>query len=292
MMKTNVLVAIKNLLEYKDNKILDLHSKATNNRANNMGDALEYFVKDLFCNSLKENNFTKKDEIYSKYLSYLGNNSNPPDFIIKKSSAVEVKKVEGLNFGNIPLNSSYPKDYLYSDSTLINEECKKCEDKFGGWTKKEMIYAVGNVEENKLRLLWIVDGLCYCADHIVYKNIKTAMQVGINSIPGIKFAETKELGKIQKIDSLGVTDLRIRGMWGIKHPMKVFDYLIKDYDKTTEFQLYCLILESKFDNICEKDKDNLKKYINSGTLIQKNVQIKDPNNQSKLLDAVLFEASF
>lgn len=290
-MNTNVLVAIKNLLDYSDNQILDFYSKSSNNRANSMGDALEYFVKDLFCSSLKIGDFNKKDEIYSKYLSYLGNKNNPPDFIIKKSSAVEVKKIENLTFGDIALNSSYPKDYLYSTSTLISSACKNCENEFGGWTKKEMIYAIGNVMRDKLRMLWLIDGLCYCADDDVYKKIKSNMQEGINSIPGVEFAETKELGKVKKIDPLGVTDLRIRGMWSIQHPMKVFNYLTEDYSKDTNLQLYCLILKDTFDKICEDDKNNLLHYIKNGKLIKQDVKIKNPNNPAKFIEAILYKAS-
>ncbi|MCI6669012.1 MAG: NgoPII family restriction endonuclease [Romboutsia timonensis] len=290
-MSTNILVAIKNLLEYGDNKILDFYTRASNNRANNMGDALEYFVKDLFCSSLKIEDFDKKDEIYSNYLSYLGNKNNPPDFIIKKSSAIEVKKVENLSFGNIALNSSYPKDYLYSTSTLISDACKTCENEFGGWTKKRMIYAVGNVMRDKLRVLWLVDGACYCADDNVYKKIKINMQEGINSIPGVEFAETNELGKVKKIDPLGITDLRIRGMWSIKHPMKVFDYLVRDYNKDTNLQLYCLMLKDKYDKICDNDKNSLEEYIKNGKLIKQDVRIKNPNNPAKFMDAILYKAS-
>lgn len=290
-METNILVALKNLMSIETNELLDIYNGTVHNRANSMGDALEYFIKDLFCSSLNKENFNDRDVIYSKYLSYLGNSNNPPDFIIKKSSAVEVKKVENLSFGNIALNSSYPKDYLYSTSTLISQACKNCEDEFGGWDKKDMIYAIGNVIKNKLRVLWLVDGACYSADDSVYRKIKTTIQYGINSIPGVEFADTKELGKVKKIDPLGVTDLRIRGMWSIKHPNKVFDYLIEDYSKDVELQVYCLILKEKLDCICIDDKKNLMKYIYNGKLTKQEVKVKNPNNPAKFLDAVLFKAS-
>lgn len=290
-METNVLIALKNLMTITTNELLDIYQKTVNNRANSMGDALEYFVKDLFCSSLNEKDFIKRDEIYSNYLSYLGNSNNPPDFIIKKSSAIEVKKIENLSFGDIALNSSYPKDYLYSTSTLINQACRICEDEFGGWSKKDMIYAIGNVIKNKLRVLWLVDGSCYCADDNIYRKIKTTIQVGVNSIPGVEFADTKELGKVKKIDPLGVTDLRVRGMWSIKHPSKVFDSLVKDYSKDVELKVYCLLLKDKFDKICEDDKSNLQEYINTGKLIMRDVKIKNPNNPAQFLDAVFFEAN-
>lgn len=291
-MSTNVLVALKNILDKPTNELLEIYDGAVHNRANNMGDALEYYIKDLFCSSVNINDFSKKDKIYSKYLSYLGNSNNPPDFIIKQSSAVEVKKIEKLSFGDIALNSSHPKDYLYSDSTLINSACKSCEDAYGGWDKKEMIYSIGNVVGNKLKLLWLLDGACYSADDKVYKKIKTTIQKGINDIQGVEFADTKELGKVKKIDPLGVTDLRIRGMWSIKHPMKVFDYLVDSYDNSKELQVYCLMLKDKIDRINNDDKENLKEYIKKGKLTKEDVKVKNPNNPAQFMDAVLFKIAF
>lgn len=290
-MNTNVLVALKNLLDKSNNELLDIYQGTIHNRANNMGDALEYYIKDLFCSSLDVKDFKSRDEIYSKHLSYLGNSNNPPDFIIKQSSAVEVKKVENLIFGDIALNSSHPKDNLQASSTLIKDACRKCEDELGGWIKKDMIYTIGNVIGNKLRVLWILDGACYCAEDDVYKRIKETIKTGVNCINGVEFTESKELGKIKKIDPLGVTDLRIRGMWHIKHPMKVFDYLVDGYSKNTELQVYCLLLKSKFDNIRNDDKTNLLEYINTGKLLKEDVKIKNPNNPAQFLDAVLFKAS-
>lgn len=290
-MSTNELVALNNLMSIKSNELLEIYKGTIHNRANSMGDALETFVKDLFCSCLDIHDFSTKDIIYSNYLSYIGNSTNPPDFIIRQSSAVEVKKIENLSFGDIALNSSYPKDYLYSNSTLINKGCRKCEDDLGGWTKKEMVYVIGNVIKNRLRVLWLLDGKCYCADDEVYSKIKTTINTGIKNINGVEFADTKELGKVKKIDPLGITDLRIRGMWSIKHPMKTFDYLVDEYSKDIELQVYCLLLKSKYDNICEDDKNNLVEYINNGKLERMDVRIKNPNNPAQFLDAVLFKAS-
>lgn len=287
-MKTNILVALKNVLSLSTNELISIYSNTSNNRANNMGDAFEFYIKDLFCNSIDINNFNHKDKKYSKYLSYLGNKNNPPDFIIKEGAAVEVKKVENLSFGDILLNSSYPKDYLYSNSPLISRSCKQCEE---NWIKKDMIYTIGNVVENKLRVLWLLYGDCYSAEEETYKKIKTKIKDGIEEISNVEFSPTKELGKVNKVDPLGITNLRIRGMWSIKHPMRVFNYLVEDYKQKTEFQVYCLILKNKYDELPSKDKENLEPYINNKILIKENVKIKNPNNPAKYLEAILFKAS-
>ena len=58
-METNLLIAIVNLIK---NPITNLVSNYRSvNRANSMGDALEFYVKDLFCNSLNENDIEKKN---------------------------------------------------------------------------------------------------------------------------------------------------------------------------------------------------------------------------------------
>ena len=288
-MKTNILVALKNILSLSTNELISIYSTTSNNRANNMGDALEFYIKDLFCSSIHINNFTNKDVEYSKYLSYLGNSNNPPDFIIEKGPAIEVKKIENLSFGDIALNSSYPKDYLYSSSTLINSACRECEK---DWIKKDMIYAIGNIVNKKLRVLWLLYGDCYSAEQETYQKMKTTIQYGVTQIQGVEFTQTKELGKVNKVDPLGITNLRIRGMWSIKHPMKVFDYLVEDYSHTTELQVYCLILKNKYDELPDEYKKNLEYYINDKkNLTKENVKIKNPNNPAKYLDAILFKAS-
>ncbi|SHK50484.1 NgoPII family restriction endonuclease [Tepidibacter formicigenes] len=291
-MNTNVLVALKNLLESRNNKLLEIYGGS--NRANNMGDALEYYIKDLFCNSLDEQDFDKKDRIYSEYLSYSGAKNNPPDFIVKKHIAVEVKKIQGLGFGNIALNSSYPKDYIYSNSKLITEACRTCEDEFGGWDKKDIVYAIGNIDskQNKLKVLWLLYGNTYCADQQTYLRYKEVIKEGIEEISGVDFSETNELGKIHNVDPLKITELRIRGMWSIKHPMKVFSYLTKDYFKDDNFRAYVLMLKSDFNKIDDKYKEELNKYIDSGLLSMENVEIKNPNNPVKYVDAILYKTSF
>ena len=113
-MKSNILKAMNNMTIYGSNELLRFY--VGNNRANNMGDALEIFVKDIFCNSFS---FTDEEalEKYSETFSYLGNASNPPDIIIRGGDAIEVKKIEG--FSSLALNSSYPKQKLYNNSTMI-----------------------------------------------------------------------------------------------------------------------------------------------------------------------------
>lgn len=292
-MDTNILVALKNALECKNRKLSEAYKSSVKNKVNGVGDALEYFVKDLFCSSIEIGNIDKKKEEHNKYLSYLGNSSNPPDFIIKGSDAVEVKKLEGLAFGDLQLNSSYPKDYLYSDSSMINEKCKTCEDDLGGWIKKDMIYAIGNVKNKELRVLWLIDGACYCADSSIYEKCRKSVEEALHKSDKLKFSETKELGRINKVDPLKITNLRIRPMWLLQHPMRLFKGILenKEDKKDIDFQVHCLMLKKKYDSLPEKDRENLKTYEDAGILHSKCVRIKNPNNSDEELEAILFTAS-
>jgi len=277
-METNILKGLINLIK---NPITDLkHHYVSKNRANSMGEALEFFIKDLFCETLEENDLNVKNETYSKFFSYLGNQNNPPDIIIRGGDAIEVKKIESFGSG-IALNSSYPKDRLYADSPMITQACRDCEN----WREKDIVYIIGVLGKNKLHSIWFVYGDCYAANKEVYERIKNKISQGINEMTDVEFSETKELGRVNKVDPLGITCLRIRGMWHIDNPVKVFKY-ITEVNKKDDFTVNALILKEKYDSFPEKDKKELEgiKLKNFEIL---DVKIKSPNNSAKLLNAKL-----
>ncbi len=277
-METNILVGLYNLI---NNPIVNIKSFYLSKiRANGMGEALEYYIKDLLCNSLEEKNLSKKNEIYSKYFSYLGNQNNPPDIIIRNGDAIEVKKIESFTSG-IALNSSYPKNKLYANSPMITQACASCEN----WREKDIIYIIGVTIDNKLRSLWAVYGDCYAADRETYEKIRTAIAQGLNELPNIEFSTTKELGRVNRVDPLGITYLRIRGMWGIDNPAKVFDY-ISEIDTTKDLNVNVLMLKEKYLSFSELDRKKIEAITNKDFQI-KDVKIKSPNNAAKLLDAKL-----
>lgn len=85
----NIINAILYLIE---NPVIELVAEYKNrNRANQAGDALEEYIKDLFAGSL---NCSEQERIkrHNEVFSYLGNNSNPPDMMLKNGDAIEVKK--------------------------------------------------------------------------------------------------------------------------------------------------------------------------------------------------------
>jgi hypothetical protein len=251
-----------------------------NNRANNMGEGLETYIKDIFANTTNETDEQVKLEKLAITYSYQGNKNNPPDLMLRDSDAIEVKKLESKNSA-IALNSSYPKAKLYADSPMITTACKNCEE----WSIKDMLYAVGYVSQSNLKSLWLVYGDCFCADKETYERIKTTISSGITTIPDVEFTETKELGKVKKVDPLGITDLRIRGMWHIDNPNKTFNY-IYTYDDTKNFQLICLMKKEKYDSLPIEDKEVIENLENENVSVQ-NIRIKNPNNPIQLIDAKL-----
>ncbi len=277
---SNILQAIKNLVQNPVVEIISHYSGR--NRVNGVGDALEKYVKDLFADTLNEDNEYEKIKRYNEVFSYQGNQNNPPDIILQKGDAIEVKKVQG-NAQTLALNSSYPKSKLYCDCAMITDACKTCES----WVEKDIIYIVGNTDDTKLKTLWFVYGDCYAADKDIYERIKNTISDCLTQMPNIELTPTNELGKIKKVDPLGITDLRIRGMWSIFHPYKVFDYLPK-LNVASEFRFFCVMKEEKFNSFSESDKKALCELQGDKFKIS-DLQIKNPNNPAALINVKFME---
>lgn len=276
-MATNLLIAIKNVV---NNPVIDIASFYRSvNRMNGMGESLELYIKDVFCDSLNVEDMAEKNRIFSEHFSYIGNQNNPPDVMIRGGDAIEVKKIESIGAG-LALNSSYPKDKLHSDSPMITNECRGCED----WKEKDILYTVGVVKESKLRSLWFVYGDCYAASKEIYERIKDKVSGGLRELQDIELSETNELGRVNKVDPLGITYLRIRGMWGIDNPNIVFSYITKAVE--AKLSVNALLLKTKYETFPQEDRNNLESIRNENFSMS-DVQIKSPNNPAVLLEAKL-----
>lgn len=272
----NILEAIKVIV---DNSVPDIVSYYQGkNRINSVGDALECFIKDIFSDTLNENDLNLKNQKYSEAFSYIGNQNNPPDIILKNGDAIEVKKIESLK-SSIALNSSYPKSKLYFNDPMLTSSCRNCED----WQEKDIIYVIGVIKDRKLKLLWLVYGDCYAADREVYKRITNTINSGIHEIKDVEFSQTKELGRVNKVDPLGITYLRIRGMWGIQNPIFVYDYLFENFD-IDAFQLIVIMKEEKYLSFPSEMRTFVEAISDKGFTI-KNVNIKSPDNPAQLIPA-------
>jgi hypothetical protein len=97
-------------------------------------------------------------------------------------------------------------------------------------------------------------------------------------------SQTDELGRINRVDHLGISDLRVRSMWLIQNPFKHFDYLTKDITDYT-FKLVALIPTAKFNNFSNVEEfENFCK--NYGVYIS-DEDIEDPQNPANFINSKL-----
>lgn len=270
----NLLRAIVNLTEDVENRLREQGRSV--NRANAQGEALEEYIKDLFAETRECEDDLERAKIHEGVFSYLGNANNPPDIILKNGDAIEVKKITSFT-ADLALNSSYPKAKLFSNSPMITQACRECEE----WEEKDIIYIIGIIRSEKIKQLIFIYGIDYAASNEVYDKIKTVISKGIKEIEGVEFTETKELGKVKKVDPLGITDLRIRGMWHISNPLKVYNYIYK-IEETEKLNFVAIINEEKFNSFPEEDKLKVKKLKDELKIEVIETSIKNPDNPAKL----------
>jgi len=280
-MANNILRAILNIASFGNNN-LKSYASTYLNRINAVGEQLEFYIKDAISSSFKITQ-AQKQASYSKVFSYLGNQNNPPDMIIKNSDAFEIKKIESP-FASLALNSSPPKDRLRAEDIRITEACRKCEPL--AWKEKDLFYVIGNAKGGIVKSLFFIHGTCYAANHEVYDKVHEPIKKEVDSVLdslGLEKAETVELGKVKKVDPLGITELRIRGMWSIENPLKVFESLcpLEDGNK---LNLFALMRKEKYLSF---PKEDLKELEVSKNISVKDAKIPDPNNPAKLIEAKL-----
>ncbi|MEG4229178.1 NgoPII family restriction endonuclease [Microcoleus sp. N9_B2] len=263
---TNILEAIATIINHP---IPDLLSSK----------AFESFVKDAFANAINEPE-PSKPEKYDEVFSWIRTTqSNPPNLMIRNGDAIEVYKIQSPK-GSIQLNSSYPKSKLFSDNPQITLVCRECET----WTEKDIIYAIGVISKEHLKTLWLIYGDCYAASQEYYEGIKDQIASGINAIADIEFSETEELGRVNKVDPLSITSLRIRPMWLINNPSTVFDYVDTGYDPKKNFQIIAIMKESKYLSFPLDSRTKIESISVPGFNI--NTQsIKCPDNPGNLIPA-------
>ncbi len=299
-MPANVLNAIIALSKYRNNNLGDYANNYAI-RINAVGEKLEYYVKDLLTGKFY-NSENERDLAYSRHYSYLGNQNNAVDAIAKGGDAFEIKKIESrpasLSFGKIALNNSPPKDVLHSGDRRLRGDVKEIDG--GNWAEKDIFYAVGATAGAAVKYLYFVQGTCYAARAEVYDRIFQEVKQNVRGTmqsSGIEFEPTKELGRVHRVDPLGITDFRLRGMWEIRNPADVFRS-IAPLDARGAFTCYAIMEEGKFNALSSEVPANL--YGNGlieqsqvgGPIRVERVNVKDPNNPAKLKDAVLIKVEW
>lgn len=102
--------------------------------------------------------------------------------------------------------------------------------------------------------------------------------------------KTIELGKVKEVDPLGITYFRMRGMWYIQHPLKVFDYIeqidSKDNNLVTIYALMTLQKYLRF------DRDKLIELTSMPEVKIFDKIVKNPNNPANIIDSKLIKICF
>jgi hypothetical protein len=254
--------------------------------ANSSGTPFEMYFKDRLV-GLVPGNDPVRVETYRRYLIYQGGANNPPDAMFRggdEGDAFEFKKFESGPFGDMPLNSSWPKDRLTTSSYGLASACRSCEE----WTERDFFYVCGGVPSKTscLAWIWICDARLMAARNDTYRSLHAAIQSGIASISDVEFAPTVELGKVRNCDRTGRTALRIRGMWSLKKPGEMFRD-IQGVKHTDAQNLHALIREEKWKRFPQPSIDRIEELRTTPGFTQTTVKVPDPNTPGAMIPAVL-----
>lgn len=277
----NVATAMANIATFGNNDLKDYSTRYLN-RVNAAGEQLECYFKDAIAGSF-ETPFHEKEHVHQNAFSYLGNQNNPPDMIVKGGDAYEVKKIENPK-STLALNSSPPKDRLMACDSRITESCRSCDG--GNWEEKDIFYAIGHVAGGLAKYLFFIQGTCYAADHSTYERVSEPLKSEIDSIicaQGLEKGETNELGKVKRVDPLGITELRVRGMWTIRNPLSVYAHHCKIGDKS-KFHMFALMRKEKYYSYPLGDRKSLE---GMRSMFVDEISIADPNNPAVPVDSIL-----
>ena len=254
-------------------------------RINSAGALFEYYIKDALTGRFYGDE-ESRDRAYRQNFAWLGNQNNPPDAIAQRGDAFEIKKLQSP-MNAIALNSSPPKDTLHRNDSRIVEACRNSDG--GRWQIKDIFYAIGWIESKQVRSVYFVQGSCYAASSEVYERVSSRLAESVNEAilsSGLESGKTNELGRINRVDPLGITSLRVRGMWQIENPSRVFENIAK-LDQRKTFQAYAIMKWEKYIQMLGARQGGL-----PNALKLSREKVPDPNNPADVIDVALLEVSW
>lgn len=281
----DVLTAIADIIDHRAFTLPTPGAAA--NAVGAAGTAFEMYVKDRLV-GLTPGDDPGRAGRYRQYLVYEGALNNPPDAMYRGGNAgdaFEMKKFSGGPMREIQLNSSWPKDRLRLDSYGLTDECKCCES----WTERDLFYICGGVPSGTSRIawVWVCDARLMAACNETYKRLHANLQSGIRDIPDITFSPTVELGKVLGCDRAGRTSLRIRGMWTIPTPGKMFEEVAGVRHSERNPTLHALIREEKWQALPVASRERIDSLKKTPGVSVSMVEVPDPNYHGGHIRAVL-----
>ena len=287
-MSSNILTAIKNISDFKTNNIHEYFKEYATTQIKTPRQQIEYYVKDAISGSFKSAKDKKAKDRYRGVFSYLGNKSKQPDMIIENGDALVIRTNKTYK-ASLTLSNSPPKDRLNWNDPWIFRNCRTIDS--GQWKSKDIFYVNGWIEKGKIKYLYFVQGRCYASEESVYNKKIHDLKKNIENYlagEGLEANTTIDLGTVSNIDPLGITNLRIRGIWKIQNPLKVFSD-IYSYDKNKDFALIALMLKNKFDSFPKNDIDAI--MVDKQIKVS-DVELRNPNNPAKKIEAKLITISW
>jgi len=247
------------------------------------GSGLELWVKHFLARTIGYANPVEIQGRWRNVYSFLGGTNNPPDLMIRGSYAIEVKKSEVATKvlrrpSSLQLNSSFPNRILSVDDPRLQRECLDAES----WRQKPFIYVFGLVDKqtSSVRSLWLVDGRCISDLRSSYEAIIRKIQAPLTAMGS---EATNELGRFNRVDALGQTSLRVRGMWQLVHPaISLQKFLIAP--GTRDFVFNCVLPENDFILFPEDDIAAIRIREHKG-LMSSCRAIPDPTNANLSMQA-------
>ena len=134
--------------------------------------------------------------------------------------------------------------------------------------------------------LWIVDGRCLADDETIYSSLMAEARASMLTLGG---DATREIGKFNSVDSLQRTALRVRPMFALDHPAKIFESIFQSQD-TKQFILNVLIPAGSYQQFSESQRLKLSEL--DKDLLVRELEIQDPTSSARLMKATLISGSW
>ena len=287
-MSLNILTAIKNISDFKTNNMREYFKDYATTQIKTVRQEMEYYVKDAISGSFKSVKDKKPTDRYDGVFSYVGSKNKPPDMIIQGGDVVVIKTIKTYK-GSLTINNYPPKDRLKWNDPWILKNCREIDG--GQWNSKDIFYVIGWTEKRRMKYLNFIQGCCFIPEEEVYNKKIHGLKKNIFNYlesEGLEASSTIGLGKVNNTDPLGITNLRIKGVWSIMNPLKIFSDTFS-YDKNRDFTLIVLMFKNKFDSFPKNDIDAI---VNDKQIEIKDVKIGNPNNPQKKIDAKLITTSW
>lgn len=238
------------------------------------GKPFEIFAKNMFAQCLGALP-GHVDAAWERTFSWRGSANHPPDFMIRGGDAVEVKTHRGI--GQIQLNSSPPRRKLRSTDSRIQIGCKNCEV----WNEKDFVYFIGKTNDEYVEALWLIDGRCVADEEKTYDLIFDKISLTLSDLGG---EPGNEIGRLNDVDNLKATSLRVRAMWLLEHPANIFESVFTP-TKQNSFVLNVLISLDKWNAYSANEREAVIK-LRAQDLEINQIQLPDSGKSGQLLQAV------